>query len=284
MQMTVTPDDPTVVARAAIDATSATLALSPLCTIVGNAFDCAWPTNLGGGQTTSPITFIFGAPNGDPYNVEAIFTTKDHTTTSGGGSGQDRDVSETALISVDVSDRIDRQTPYLLPTTSSITVSTYKKNGVAALTLPASPSGYLIDLEETSSTPGGCDQFDEDYDWALSAKAFVNNGATITPYVKWKTSVIWDNKNGTLGDIPPPAGTTAPTGVIHCVDDGAGNFTSYLIDDKCTNAKPLGPDGQGCVESSSVQVKGNKATNFVTVTYTVSFRTPSNGYTKPTRG
>lgn len=273
MHLVVAPSDSSVVARAALDGTAQVPTASSLCTQSGNTFDCVWPTNLGGGESTSPITFIFASPSGNDFDVTATFTTKDHTTTSGGGSGQDRDVTETETISVDVSDRIDAQTPYLLSTSSTITISTWKKNGVAAVTLPASPTGYLVDLEELTETPTleGCDLDAGGFDGANTAKAFINNGATISPYVQWKVSVIWD----TAVDGPAPT----LTGIIHCVDNGDGTFTSYeltLPDNACS---VTGLGAHGCIVSLSTKTKGSKGA--AVVTYTMTFRTPSNGYTKP---
>ena len=285
MHLVVSPNDPTVVARAALDAAKQVPTASPLCTLSGNTFDCVWPTNLGGGGTTSPITFVFGAPN-DPlsgapppsYDVNAVFTSKDHTTTSGGGSGQDRDISAAQTITINTSPRIDQQTPYLLPTTTSVTVSTWKKNGVAALTLPASTTGYMVDLSE--SELGGdveaCTlNADNAFAWAQYARADVNRGATITPYLAWTTSSIWDNRDGSLGPAPVP-----PAVVVHCVQNADGTYTTHVLTLAANNCSG-GLGAYGCVVKIDTKVQGNKGSIYVITTFSVTFRTPTNGYTKP---
>jgi hypothetical protein len=286
MHLVVAPNDTSVVARAALDATKQTPTASSLCVMQGNGFVCNWTTNLGGGASTSPITFVFGAPSGNSYDVAATFTSKDHTTTSGGGSGQDRDISASKTISVNVDARLDQQTPYLLPNLTPITVSTWKKNGVAALTLPASTTGYLVDLSESelglNFVATGCDLNASNsnvFAWAQYAKASVNHGATIAPYLEWKTSAIWDNRDGSLGAAPAP-----PTGVIHCVDNGDGTFTSHVLTlaaNPCPATVSNFATWGGCVVKISTQVQGKKGSIYVVTTYTVIFRTPTNGYSKP---
>ena len=285
MHLTVTPNNTTVVARATLDGTKSVPTPSPICTAVGNGFDCVWPSNLGGGQTTDPITFVFAAPN-DPntgappatFDVNAHFTSKDHTTTSGGGSGQDRDVSADQLISINASPRLDQQTPFILSNTAPLTVSTWKKNGVATLTLPASTTGYLVDLSE--SEPGadvaGCDlNAGNGFAWAQYASAAVNRGATISPYLEWKTSAVWDNRGYALqssGTIP-----AAPTGVVHCIPNGTGGYVVEVLKSPCSTTLTT-----NCIVKITTQIQGKKGALDVLVTYTVTFRTPTNGLTKPT--
>jgi hypothetical protein len=306
MQLWVTPSDPTIVARAALDATADVPTPSNLCVPQGNGFYCTWPSNLGGGQYTDPLTFVFSAPGNPPpssFDVAATLTTKDHTTSNGGGSGQDRDVTVTNIITVHAAARDDQQTPYTGPSSSPFSVSTWKQGNVgqrSTLTLAPSSTGYLTLLQEFNSgeepaLPPECvDAFDalssDGYPHGQLIEADVNHGAPLSPYLEWKVELTYGK-----GVVPPP---TSSVRLLHCTDlNRDGTYEVYQLGpgiDKKNNDYACPKDlsavytvgsnlypSNGCVVSFSAKFSGPKSDpTKQNWTYTIIFRTIGNGFSK----
>jgi hypothetical protein len=275
--------DVNVVPRGALDATSATPALSPYCSISDTGYNCALP-NIAGNTTSPGITFVFSSASGVPFDVDAAVSLKDLTNT--GGSNQERDDAASNLIDVDVSARSDKQTPFF-PPNQAFSVSTWKQGNVgqrATLKLPSSSSGYLVDLQEflageEPTLPAECAPLaaPELANYGQLVAATVNQGVTVSPYLEWTLEITFGK-----GVVAEPL-----TGVAHCtLSDG-----SYVVHnittgtgDRCGSSVP----DKGCMvwsKNSPYQTRttGNQKTGNFNTTYIVTIRTLTNGWAKTTK-
>jgi hypothetical protein len=249
LTLSLTPRDASLVPIAALDGTQAVPTASSLCSIVGNTFECAWNNSLGGGEDTAPIRFVFGgAVVPSEVTVDAHVTSKDLTNT--GDSNQVRDDDYPALFTISTSDQSEDRTNFTPPNTA-ISLSTWRGNSQkSAISLPASTSGYLVELYEQDPGIYTCT---ESGFTGTSNEVWlnVNDGAPVK--VLWTLTLIKVANSGPV------------TSVLHCLDDG----TVQVISNACANKADT-----NCIESIKVTLSGK---NKSTATYVIKVRTPSNG-------
>jgi hypothetical protein len=280
-----------LVALAALDPSFPEPVSSSLCQIVDNAFHCAWPGSLGGGASTPPIRFVFGGTQYSPAeclaanppltcdNVVATFSSKDSTTTSGGGSSQPRDANAERLIAIKIDSKTEERTNFSPPNTP-ITLTTWKGgNQRSAIALPASSKGYIANLKELSSDSEagplyGCDLSGT---YGNLVYASINQGSRVKPYVEWTLTITMPTSEAPAGGL---------TSVVHCVanpafDPGlpASSSNPLYVTQSITSACPKSgswsddPSWQGCIVSIRTSTSGKDK---ATTTYTIKARTPSN--------
>lgn len=280
MSLVVKPTDPSVTVVGAYDGTQMTPVLSSLCVtdIANNEIRCSWPSALGGAETTAPIRFVVHgsvvstpeclAAGDDCPNISASFSSKDSTTTSGGGSGNDRDAFADRLIAIGVEDKAEDRTALVGPNTA-YSLTTWRGNGQkSGIVVPPSASGYFLHLQEaigayTEVGLEACGDLNSGWNASIgnTIVANVNFGSPVTPYLTWSSTLILK------------AGSPVPTQFLHCTFDQSGAVVVNALQfaDKSDYCGKGNTTTTFCIESYKANASKTQTQ------YMLKVRTPTNG-------